>query len=543
MLMSKEEMLKLLPEGSAAKMLWDEQLRVLGKDDSRQMRWHPAMIRFCIAIQHKSSAAYDLIRKSGFLCLPHQNTLRRYVHYTTSHAGINNDVLKNIVKKANFGMGFHRRYVSLVFDEMKLKSGLVIGKGSGRLVGVVDLDTINNEMQHFEDKYSKNKDADVASQMLVLMVRGICSNIHEPLCYYPGKGARGDQLMSIVLNAVNILELQGFRVKALVGDGASANRKMFSMLSDASKGREETYLCDHPIQEGETLAFFSDVPHLIKTTRNNWENSGWNKKSRNLKLKGKPVLWNHLHKLYEWDSGIERQTPGLRMLPKLSHEHVHLTPASRMRVYLAAQVLSQSVANALEMQGNVETKSTQYFIEMFNKFFDCMNVSNTLEWKTKRRPNQKPYECKDDPRFEWLTDTFLAFLNEWEKEAMETKGIKNSDKLKMCLSHQTLRSLQMTVKSFVSLTKELLQDTSVAYILSEKFSQDPLEEYFSKQRSAGGRNDNPTVDEFGNNFLRLHVAGPMVSAAARGNVRGNTRDGLNILSDEPLQKRQRKPKP
>ena len=36
----------------------------------------------------------------------------------------------------------------------------------------------------------------------------------------------------------------------------------------------------------------------------------------------------------------------------------------------------------------------------------------------------------------------------------------------------------------------------VDYILSEKLCQDPLESFFGKQRAAGGRNDNPTVQQF-----------------------------------------------
>ena len=50
------------------------------------------------------------------------------------------------------------------------------------------------------------------------------------------------------------------------------------------------------------------------------------------------IKWTHLLALYEWDSGLKRTSPGLRMLHKISHEHLHLTPSLRMRVYLAAQV-------------------------------------------------------------------------------------------------------------------------------------------------------------------------------------------------------------
>lgn len=41
----------------------------------------------------------------------------------------------------------------------------------------------------------------------------------------------------------------------------------------------------------------------------------------------------------------------------------------------------------------------------------------------------------------------------------------------------------------------LLTLKGVDFILSEKFNQDPLEIYFSKQRSQGARGDNPSVHQ------------------------------------------------
>ena len=38
------------------------------------------------------------------------------------------------------------------------------------------------------------------------------------------------------------------------------------------------------------------------------------------------------------------------------------------------QVLSQSVANALDFYGSCETVETKKFVEMFNKYFDILNV-------------------------------------------------------------------------------------------------------------------------------------------------------------------------
>ena len=49
--------------------------------------------------------------------------------------------------------------------------------------------------------------------------------------------------------------------------------------------------------------------------------------------------------------------------------------------------------------------------------------------------------------------------------------------------------------SFTELGPQLLKLPNVDYLLSEVFSQDPLERYFSRQRHRGGSNDNRTAEQ------------------------------------------------
>ena len=63
----------------------------------------------------------------------------------------------------------------------------------------------------------------------------------------------------------------------------------------------------------------------------------------------------------------------------------------------------------------------------------------------------------------------------------------------MFLLWQTYEGLLLTVHSFVEATKYLLLHGGVAYVSSEKFCQDTLENYFGKQRAIGGRRDNPNI--------------------------------------------------
>lgn len=55
----------------------------------------------------------------------------------------------------------------------------------------------------------------------------------------------------------------------------------------------------------------------------------------------------------------------------------------------------------------------------------------------------------------------------------------------------------------MELAPKLLRLPGVDYLLSEVFSQDPLERYFSRQRHKGGSNDNPTAHQVPLNAMTL----------------------------------------
>ena len=61
------------------------------------------------------------------------------------------------------------------------------------------------------------------------------------------------------------------------------------------------------------------------------------------------------------------------------------------------------------------------------------------------------------------------------------------------------------VKSFIELTKTLLGEDGVKYILNEKFSQDSLKEEFAKHRRIGETCENPTLSQIQKQEVALHA--------------------------------------
>jgi len=205
------------------------------------------------------------------------------------------------------------------------------------------------------------------------------------------------------------------------------------------------------------------------------------------------LLWSHITTLF-----YEDLDSGLKLLPKLTSDHIHLTPFSKMRVSLAAQVLSDSVSTVLKLYGSPESAATAEFILMVDKFFDCLNVRNTKEHQLKRKSFLQPYSSLTDPRFQWL-DEFMQYFSKWKDSIQNRPGkFSVTDKSKMFISWQTYERLQITIHSFKEVCRYLLQK-GVPYVLSERFCQDDLKNYFGQQRSMGRRRDNPNIRQVGYN--------------------------------------------
>lgn len=63
-------------------------------------------------------------------------------------------------------------------------------------------------------------------------------------------------------------------------------------------------------------------------------------------------------------------------------------------------MLSNSVADAMEYMGDANTKETERFIRMFDRFFDMLNTRSMDESVYRRKPDLAPYRISNDTRLE-----------------------------------------------------------------------------------------------------------------------------------------------
>jgi membrane-bound lytic murein transglycosylase MltF len=140
---------------------------------------------------------------------------------------------------------------------------------------------------------------------------------------------------------------------------------------------------------------------------------------------------------------------------------------------------------------------------MINDFFDCTNVRSLTEHIRKRNPLIKPYTSADDERLSWLLNVFLEYLNSWKNNIATRPGTFSADESgKMFLSPQTYEGCKISIYSHDEAIQFLLEK-GFQYVLTERFMQDVLEDYFGHKRSKGARSDNPPAKQSGYNDLTI----------------------------------------
>ena len=414
---------------------------------------------------------------------------------------------------------------------MKIRSNLVYNKHTEELIGFLDLadPQINYNMLEDESK--------LATYVLCFYLRGIATNLKYSFAHFATSGATATQMFPLFWEAVSLLQFNcNSWVIAATSDGASSNRKLFRMLGGELKLGKVVYKTRNIVAAERWIYLFSDVPHLIKTCRNSLLSSGshiqfmW-KDNQN-------IVWQHIDGAF-----YQNLEDGCKLLPKLTLDHINLTPYSKMTVKYAAQVLSRSVSNVLNEWDPPGPKETTKFCRMIDSFFDLLNVRCLDEDKLKGKPFLRPFDEINDISFDWLKKVFLPYFENWKQSSDQREGREFSDieKAKMFLPIETYEGLKMTTYAVIECVKFLLGE-GMEYLLTERFCQDPAEEYFGHQRMLGRRTENAELQEYmyNANTIRVQKEFSLTSGNTRG--RYDRKRSRVYTTDDIVKKRKRNSK-
>ena len=111
-----------------------------------------------------------------------------------------------------------------------------------------------------------------------------------------------------------------------------------------------------------------DPPHLIKNVRNNPKKHGFIVEDHH-------VDWRYICEFHEQDA-----SKPTKLAHKLTRKHLDLPPFTPLRVKLATQVLSHSVATGMKVMAewgiiNANAVYKAEFLESFDQLFNAFNSS------------------------------------------------------------------------------------------------------------------------------------------------------------------------
>lgn len=412
-----------------------------------------------LGLYYKSPAAYRFMSTS--FRLPSERTLQSFVGGFNIGCGFKTEYLEAL-KKRTESMTAQEKYCILTFDGMALKSKLQYFESSDTVSGFVDL-----------GEFGK-KTSDIARQAVQFMVRGVSSRWKQPVGHFFGTHTiQVATMKEMILKIVSMLEDIGLRVVALVCDQEPSHCVLYKLLGISVA--QPWFLAE----SGNRVYGLYDVPHLIKNVRNNLLNYDITTES------GDDIIasFDVIRQLYELE-----KASCLRLCPKLTDGHIQLKPFKKMKVSLATQVLSHSVAAGIRTyvrfkKLNDSALSTASFVERIDQIFDVLN-SRVLKVNHKWK---KPLTAKSVDQFH-LLETACEWVSSWRFRHATKKTVKST------LPFQ--QGLLITITGIQQIAYDLLNEHGFKFVLTSRFNQDIVENWFSCIRQKGLNNDSRTAWEY-----------------------------------------------
>ena len=120
---------------------------------------------------------------------------------------------------------------------MYVKKGLVFDKHSGAIIGYAEVGDVTNLLDTLEAQVDnpEGQMRPLAKCMLVFMVRGVFTSLRYPYVQFSAVSTKGASLFPLLRKVLARLAWLGMTVVSVVCDGASDNRRMFSMHDSNDK--------------------------------------------------------------------------------------------------------------------------------------------------------------------------------------------------------------------------------------------------------------------------------------------------------------------
>lgn len=459
---------------------------------------YSAVLRtFALTLNFYSAKAYNFVRETFNHSLPHPRTLTKWYSTIDGKPGFTKESLRAIQAKVT-GSNNKKICVNLVLDEIHIMRKI---EWTGKeVIGYINL---GNKL--------KSDCIPEATQALVFMVVAMNDFWKVPVGYFFIESLTGAEKANLVRECLKFLSAADVKITSVTFDGAPANITMMKSLGAniVNPSSLRTYFC-HPVTQ-EQVYLFLDPCHMLKLVRNTFGTAS----NILVNRQNDEIKWEYIQKLVEI-----QEKEGLLAGTKLKSRHLQWF-REKMRVKIAAQILSRSVADALiflekdvKISEFAGSEATSEFILLFNNIFDVFNSKNFFAKYKYRQPiSEKNWQslCQ---YFDYVCNYILHLkLN---NELVVVSGRKTGF-LGFLICIESLKCL---------FWDSVVVNPILSFILTYKISQDHLEIFFSAIRNRCGSNNNPTCRVFESCYKKLLIHTEVKSSKTANAI---PLDGTSIL--------------
>lgn len=398
--------------------------------------------KFARTLHFHSSAAYEMVRRSFLKCLPCAETLNSWRCSDDYKAGVNEKIVNHVSTLAKESQKRGKKCIfNVTFDEMSIKKCSFYCKKTHEFKGMVDLGGQLNECD-------KDSNQLVARKALVFMLVNINGSFKTPVAYYLTSSLSGLEKSILLKDLLIKLHEKEIDVVSVTFDGDESNQKACKVLGanfDVSDEEKFKPYFNHPASSEKVFVFF-DPCHMLKLVRNYFATE-------------RPLIYDSTN-FIKWDYIKElndkQYSEGMHCACKIKNRHVYFQN-EKMKVFLAAQVLSNSTSAALQL---LEKKwkckkfegasATSTFCKIFNDIFDLLNTKNKF--------------CKTPGRNAVSKDTLSNLKTKIDESVDYIRKLEIEDKMKISnkrLTKSNSENTQKKVNEYKIVRKSVLKASCV----------------------------------------------------------------------------------
>ena len=439
-------------------------------------RYDDEVKKFALTVHFYSPRAYEYLRP--ILSLPHPRALRHWTSSVECDAGFFEDVfthLKNLV-----GQDPINADCCLIFDGMSIYQSVKFNKTKGAFEGFVDLGKDIVLVDEHDDT--------VAKEALIFMLSSLRAHWKYPVGYVLIDGLDADSLSSLVTRALQLSFEHNMKVKTLTCDGTKTNFSAMKLMG-CKIGKTAECIDGRFVfgKEKNVIQWTPDIVHMLKLARNALSDMKVMRDGE-----GRLIEWRFIEELHD-----EQVREGIKFRNKLSSQHIHYH-RQKMKVRLAAQTLSSSVADAIDflrltgLPQFQNSEGTVKFIRTVDRLFDLLNAKS---------PHGKGFKSplRLGNRQVWNTviEDSISYLSSLEDE--------NGASMITHRRKTFVVGMITNAKSTRNLADDVLNQAvnPFDYVLGYKSSQDHIELLNSCIRGKNGNNKNPDVQQFRSALKRI----------------------------------------